>query len=340
MSGIVYKRPGSPYWYVAKTRQSTKTINRKQAEEFARMVLSKVWRQTALGEYNTTWKELAEEWLEAKEDKRTLDKDRTVIKDVGGYLSKQLGTHEPVLNDITADLVSGYGRDVKARASAATANRHLNIIRAMLRRAARQSKGKFVAPPVEMYTLPKLEPKWLTYDQFVHYLSFLPDWVKPIVMLGVQTGMRWSNVAGLQWAWIDFDKRMCIVPAVSTKTRSTYCVPLSKDAVDVIEAQRGKHPKYVFVRPDGVCPIPTIRYWTDKARTDSGLEWCTFHKLRHTWASWHLQSGKTPMMALQAMGGWQSPAMLQNYAHLASSHLQAYADNVNSQSLDNQLDEV
>ena len=40
-----------------------------------------------------------------------------------------------------------------------------------------------------------------------------------------------------------------------------------------------------------------------------------FHDLRHTWASWHGQSG-TPLHALQRLGGWSSYEMVLRYAHL------------------------
>jgi integrase len=47
--------------------------------------------------------------------------------------------------------------------------------------------------------------------------------------------------------------------------------------------------------------------------------------LRHTWASWHVQSG-TPLFALQELGGWESTEMVRRYAHLAADHLAAYAE--------------
>jgi integrase len=50
-----------------------------------------------------------------------------------------------------------------------------------------------------------------------------------------------------------------------------------------------------------------------------------WHDLRHTWASWHVQSG-TPLFALQELGGWESAEMVRRYAHLAADHLAPFAD--------------
>ena len=50
-------------------------------------------------------------------------------------------------------------------------------------------------------------------------------------------------------------------------------------------------------------------------------------RMRHTWASWHIQSG-TPFHVLQELGGWSSYEMVLRYAHLAPEHLSEYAENL------------
>jgi site-specific recombinase XerD len=52
----------------------------------------------------------------------------------------------------------------------------------------------------------------------------------------------------------------------------------------------------------------------------AGIENFRWHDLRHTWASWHRQSG-TPTHELQRLGGWRSSVMVERYAHLAPDHL-------------------
>jgi len=47
--------------------------------------------------------------------------------------------------------------------------------------------------------------------------------------------------------------------------------------------------------------------------------------LRHFGALWHMQS-RTPLLALQELGGWESPEMVRRYAHLAADHLAPYAE--------------
>ncbi|HAZ6610848.1 site-specific integrase [Escherichia coli] len=63
--------------------------------------------------------------------------------------------------------------------------------------------------------------------------------------------------------------------------------------------------------------------WLSACRR-AGIEDFRFHDLRHTWASWLIQSG-VPLSVLQEMGGWESIEMVRRYAHLAPNHLTEHA---------------
>lgn len=337
---LLYKRKGSPFWYVTKTRESTKTINRKLAEEFARKALTEHWRAESLGEQTHTWDDLVSDWLDVKDGASSYDQDRMVI----GRFSELLSRREiAALAEIDADVIAAYGKAVKAATCAATANRHYTTLRAMLNRA----KGKewiHAVPRIENYSLPTKEPRWLTMPQFKSILPHLPDWVADMATVAVHTGMRYANVAGLRWDWISGCGNVAIVPAVHTKTGRTYTVPLSSEVKKILanrrEVQRQSpdpFAEFVFIgkRMNGrgsneevdCAPVPTVRYWWEAATERAGLAGIRWHDLRHTWASLHTQNG-TPAQVLKEMGGWASMRMLETYAHLSTAHLVEYADNI------------
>ena len=60
-----------------------------------------------------------------------------------------------------------------------------------------------------------------------------------------------------------------------------------------------------------------------KARQRASIEDFRFHDLRHTWASWHAQSG-----SLMELGGWKSYEMVLRYAHLAPEKLSSVAGRI------------
>jgi integrase len=86
----------------------------------------------------------------------------------------------------------------------------------------------------------------------------------------------------------------------------------------------GKHRDHVFTfKGQPVEQLSTAAWY--KALKRAGIENFRRHDLRHTWASWHVQSG-TPLHVLQELGGWASYAMVQRYAHLAADHLAPWAE--------------
>lgn len=63
----------------------------------------------------------------------------------------------------------------------------------------------------------------------------------------------------------------------------------------------------------------------------SGYTGFTWHGLRHTWATWHVQNG-TPLDVLQKLGGWSDLRMVMNYAHHAPGYLAQFANNTRRKS--------
>lgn len=140
----------------------------------------------------------------------------------------------------------------------------------------------------------------------------------------METGLRQSNVTGLQWSQIDLPRRCAWIHPDQAKARKAISVPLSKAAVVIIREQIGKHVTYVFsYKSKPVIQVNTKAWYSALKR--AGIENFRWHDLRHTWASWHVQAG-TPLNVLQELGGWESVEMVRRYAHLSSEHLSAYVD--------------
>ena len=70
------------------------------------------------------------------------------------------------------------------------------------------------------------------------------------------------------------------------------------------------------------------RAWNSACKR-AGIEDFRFHDLRHTWASWLIQSG-VPLSVLQEIGGWENIEMVRRYAHLAPNHLTEHARQIDS----------
>jgi len=148
-----------------------------------------------------------------------------------------------------------------------------------------------------------------------------------MAQFSLATGLRESNVTGLQWKDIDLLKRHTLVHPDQSKTKKSIPVPLNQEAIDLIKKQIGKHPIYVFTYKNNPITRCNNHAWR-KALLRANIKDFRWHDLRHTWASWHVQNG-TSLHELQQLGGWANFEMVLRYAHLSSQHLQVAAERVN-----------
>lgn len=320
----LYRHPKSPYWWVRfsvggiKIRRSSETTDRAAADEFEARLRSDLWRQVRLGERpKYLWEQCVERWYrEASGRDKAREKERLT------WFAEYLNSL-PVA-DISRDLIEKLRTVKAAESSMSTANRYMAVLRMILRKAHRDWDWIEKAPVVPMFRLEKQEPRFLTRAEFARLLKVLPPHLKDLASFSVETGLRMRNVTGLTWAQVDLKRRQVFIPAARAKAGETIALPLSTKALAIIKAWRGKHLERVFVfrkKPMSDCNGAYFKKATSKA----GLSWLRWHDFRHTWASWHVQSG-TPLHVLQELGGWKSLAMCQRYAHLSTEHLRAFAE--------------
>jgi integrase len=176
---------------------------------------------------------------------------------------------------------------------------------------------------VRLLKEPTRRIRFLTQDQAAALLRELPEHLKDMATFALATGLRAANITGLTWEQVDLPRKQAWVHPDQAKARRAIPVPFNEAALEVVTRQRGRHPLYVFTYEGNPVKQVSTGAWY-KARKRAGIEAFRFHTLRHTWASWHVQNG-TSLHVLQELGGWETPAMVRRYAHLASEHLAVYA---------------
>ncbi len=63
----------------------------------------------------------------------------------------------------------------------------------------------------------------------------------------ILTALRQGNVRGLEWDWVDFEKRMIVYPKEVIKTREEYRLPLTDTLLNILkQAKEVKKGKYIF----------------------------------------------------------------------------------------------
>lgn len=319
----LFKR-GKTWWFDFTTasgervRRSAGTDDKTQAQELHDKLKAESWRVAKLGEKpRRTWDEAAYKWLMETEHKKSHREDVAKI----GWL-QQFFTGK-YLDELSRDVIERVGGLKRQETSPATANRLLALIRAILRRAAIDWEWIDKSPVIKLYREPKRRVRYLTPAQANTLLSALPEHLADMMRFSLATGLRKANVTKLEWSQVDIARHVAWIHGDQAKAGKPIHVTLNATAMDVLTKQIGKHQKWVFTYHGNTITQVNTKAWY-KALRRAGIDNFRWHDLRHTWASWLTQQG-VPLNVIQEMGGWESSAMVQRYAHLAPEQFAQHA---------------
>ena len=149
--------------------------------------------------------------------------------------------------------------------------------------------------------------------------------VGSVCLFLLSTGARLNEALSARWEHFDLDRRNWTIPAEFSKSRKIRSIPLNDQALSILE-NLGTREKYdhLFIGRRGK-PLTTIhKVWT-RLRASAGLPHLRIHDLRHQYASFLINQGRT-LYEVQQILGHSDPSVTQRYAHLSTKSLQAAAD--------------
>lgn len=133
----------------------------------------------------------------------------------------------------------------------------------------------------------------------------------------ILTAARSGEARGATWAEIDFAGRAWNVPPERMKRGKAHRVPLSSEAIEILEAMRGADPALCFPSPQrgkkGVRPLSDMSFKLLFGRM--GLEGFTTHGFRSCFRDWCSESAKAdPEIAEAALSHATGNAVTRAYA--------------------------
>ena len=220
------------------------------------------------------------------------------------------------LDRITIPDILQYLNGVKERASAATANRHHNTLRAIFNRAIEWEKlnGPNPAAKVKQFRIENSRTRFLEIGDITRLLAACDTQIQPIVSFAILTGMRRGEILNLRWEHLDLTNG--IIHVLKTKSGEPREIPLAPDLAVILADLRKGDGGPVFNMDSRLL---NTRF--SKALMLAGITDFRFHDLRHTFAS-HFVMRTNDLPTLQKLLGHKSPRMTQRYAHLSKGHLQ------------------
>lgn len=171
-------------------------------------------------------------------------------------------------------------------------------------------------PKIRMFQVSGERVRYLTPEEEQRLMEALEGqpWLRNIVTVALNTGMRRGEIFGLQWFDVDFGRGLINVR--NTKTGKDRSVPINSVVRELLESLP-KSSGYVFPSPRTKERLVDIKVSFEAARAAAQLTNFRFHDLRHT-AATRLGSAGVDAFTLCSIFGWSDVRVALRYTHAVS----------------------
>lgn len=225
----------------------------------------------------------------------------------------------------------------KKKISKYTINRELSLLRLILNWAVAEKKLRFnqVAFRLSRRKLFKESPRtrYFTEDELSAMLANASEPMKLFIFVGINTGMRLSEILGLRWEEVDIKGKSINLPAKRTKNKRDREVRLNKSMIDLLEKLKLKKKDKEFVFPNPKTGKPYGKYishtWHRLLKKCEINNPGRFHDMRRTFITMAARAG-AGIKDIQDQVGHKDPSTtLRIYAQATTEGKQKVVDLVN-----------
>ena len=255
--------------------------------------------------------ELAKDFLAySKMHKRSHENDaqrmRRLLEVFGGTPAKAL----------TGEAIEQFKAGLSATLSPATINRHLALLRSVYYLGIRNRKVEHnPMRGIKLFRENNARVRYLNQEEEFRLFQTLPERYRPLVEVGLLTGLRASNLIGLRWRDTDLEAAVYTIP--ESKSGDALRLPMHP-RVQALLKSLPRNGVYVFAEEDGEPPWDFTHTFATAAKK-AGIVDLHLHDLRHTFAS-RLAMAGVDLLTIKELGGWKTLVMVTRYAHLSPDH--------------------
>lgn len=218
-----------------------------------------------------------------------------------------------------------------AKKSAKTVNNVLSVLSTLLKTAVRWKVLERMPVSIQLLRIAVPIVGFYDFEEYARLVDAAERGdVRTLVavLLGGDVGLRLGEISGLEWADIDFKRRLVHVRRSVSQGDVTLpkggkyrSVPMTEKVHEVLSAMAvNRATTRVLVRDDGTSTAEqTVRTWMARAQTSARVGGVgRTHILRHTFCS-HLAMRGAPLIAIKELAGHESERTTMRYMHLAPS---------------------
>lgn len=219
------------------------------------------------------------------------------------------------VEDILPEKIEAFkAQMLKNKYSNAYVNRYLACLKTIFNIGIKNNKIRQTPmKSVQMLQENNYKIRYLTQEEEKRLFEQLPEYLKPIVITALQTGLRKSNILNLKWEQIDFDFGFIEIEKQNNKGHKIIKIPISEKLMQVFQTLP-KIDEFVFYNPDTGTNYKYIDEGFNNACKRAGIKNFTFHCLRHTVAT-RLVERNIDIRVVQELLAHSSINTTQRYMH-------------------------
>lgn len=256
------------------------------------------------------------QWAKANKTLNSYNRDLTSMR----KLNEKFETKN--LHEITSEDIDKYRTNRMEKVGICSVNRELALLKHLYTKAiewgrVRENPAKKIRVRLNEETK---RIRFLMPNEVQKLLSNCSDNLKPIVIVGVHTGMRREEILSLKWSQVNFDTGIIHLP--KTKNHDPRNIKMNRTVWGSLRGiKQNENGPYVFHKEDGSryskLPGPF-----EKVVRRAKIEDFRFHDLRHTFASNLVMAGVS-LLTVKELLGHKKLDMTLRYAHLAPNYGEA-----------------
>ena len=242
-------------------------------------------QEEAKKEVENSFEAIALDWHWHQKDRWTAGHAEAVIKCLQRYAFESFGGLQ--VDRVTPPMVLEVIRDIEAKGSLEMASKTLQRIGAVFRFAIQTGRATY-NPAADMRGALKAKKvehhKMISPDDLPEFLKALTagdihTTTKSAIQFTILTAARSGEVRGAIWKEIDLEKRLWSIPAERMKMRSPHTVPLSQQALAILNRMKIFH-------GDGGLVFPGIHY-PEKPLSENTMLYALYRIGYHSKATMH-----------------------------------------------------
>ena len=198
--------------------------------------------------------------------------------------------------------------------SPATLDREVELLKRTLNYAV--SAGRLIGNPLARAKLlrrPNVRRSVLDEAAFSRLYRASEVWLRPVLLLAFDTGMRKQEVLRLQWEAVSLSEatiRLWPDDTKSEEARLVVMTPRALQSLGAIQPRSGAGP--VFLNPETRKPYQDVRKTFRRAVAEAGLRGLWFHDLRRSFVTRARKAG-VPESVVMRMSGHKTRSVFDRY---------------------------